>query len=279
LSFSATRSAASRAGIALVSSIAALLLAPPAQAAPPTVTSVGHSARQLTAEWTLPAGMATGAIEAATSPATDADGFFLLQNTVLYVELADTATTFQSPVQLPPGTYYVHVAAYDPAAPACIDPYVAECIWEFSNPPSVVTIPPDPPPPPPPPPPAPPPPPSAAPTPAPDTITAFSVLRAPSKQDVDKLFVAAAMGESGTLSAGGTVSVPGASKVFKLKAVTATAVPAVTVKLKLKLPAKALKAVKKALKRKKKIKAKIRITAKDSAGNTKVENRTIALKP
>jgi hypothetical protein len=37
--------------------------------------------------------------------------------------------------------------------------------------------------------------------------------------------------------------------------------------------------VKRALKRKKKIKAKITITAKDNAGNAKVEKRTIALKP
>jgi hypothetical protein len=49
------------------------------------------------------------------------------------------------------------------------------------------------------------------------------------------------------------------------------------VTLRLKLPAKALKAVKKALKKPKKLKAKITITATDSAGNKKTELRTIKL--
>jgi uncharacterized protein GlcG (DUF336 family) len=45
-----------------------------------------------------------------------------------------------------------------------------------------------------------------------------------------------------------------------------------------KLPNKALKAAKKALKRKKKVKAKLTITVIDGAGNTDSEKRSVRLK-
>jgi hypothetical protein len=254
--------------VALLIGVAALLsISGVAQAAAPTNVVVSQTNRYLKASWTLPAGMATGAIEASTSPATDAYGFFFVP--VLYAELASTVTSYEAPAQLPAGSYYVHVADYDPAAPTCVDPYAVECIWEFSTPLWKVVIPADPPPPPPPPPPAPPPP--------PDTITSFSALSIRASQKVDKLQVQASMGEAGTISVAGTVSVPKLSKVYKFKTVTATAVAGATVTLKLKLPAKAAKAVKKALKKHKKLKAKITITATDAAGNKKTELRTIKL--
>jgi hypothetical protein len=252
----------------LALAIGFLLLPAAAKASPPTLTAAGQSARHLTASWTLPPGMANDFIEAATNPGTDADGYFLAP---IYQDVLGDATTYLSPVQLPPGTYYVHVAAYDPNN--CVDPTAPECIDEFSSPPVAVTFPPDPPAP------APPPPPRPPPPPPPDTVTTFSALSAPSRQKVAKLYVLAGMGERGTLTARGSVSVPGASKVYKFKTVSANAVPGASVRLKLKLPAKALKAVKKALKRHKKLKAKLTIVAKDLAGNAKTEKRTIALKP
>jgi hypothetical protein len=50
------------------------------------------------------------------------------------------------------------------------------------------------------------------------------------------------------------------------------------VTVKLKLAKQVLKAAKKALKRKKKVKASLTITARDAAGNTKIEKRAVKLK-
>ena len=86
------------------------------------------------------------------------------------------------------------------------------------------------------------------------------------------------MPENGTITVGGTVSVPNASKVFKLKRVTVNAVAGKTVKIKVKLPGKALKATRKALKRRRKVKASLTVTAKDGAGNSRSEKRSVKLK-
>jgi peptidoglycan/xylan/chitin deacetylase (PgdA/CDA1 family) len=112
-----------------------------------------------------------------------------------------------------------------------------------------------------------------------DKVTAFASLSVKSRQDVDKLFVTASMAEAGTLSAAGSVNVPGASKVHRFKKVSAKAVPGTVVKLRLRLSKKSLKAVKRALRHHRKLKAKIRITARDAAGNSKSAKRSVRLKP
>jgi hypothetical protein len=224
--------------------------------------------------------MLTGVLEFSPSPTSDVDGFFTDPGTIAYA-YDDTSTTFDSaPFQFPPGTWYVHVSAYDPAT---CDPVTGFCTEEFSSPPVTLVVPPDPPPPPlPPPPPTPPAPPPAPAPPAaaaqPDTVTAFASLSVRASQKVDKLLIEAVMAEAGTIAAAGTVNVPNLSKVYKFKTASATAAPGVKVPLRPKLPAKAVKAVKKALKKRKKLKAKITITATDNAGNKKVERRTIKLK-
>jgi hypothetical protein len=216
--------------------------------------------------------MNTGFLEFSHSQETDGFGFFSDPGTIYY-QYDNTETTFDStPTQFPPGTYYVHVSAYDPTI---CDPYTGACGDEFSSPPVTLVVPPDPLPPVPPPPPAPTP---TPPLPPPDTITAFAALSARTSQKVDKLSVQATMAEAGTVTAGGTVSVPKLAKVYKFKTVSATAVAGASVTLRLKLPAKAVKVVKKALKKHKKLKAKITITATDNAGNKKTELRTIKLK-
>ena len=82
-----------------------------------------------------------------------------------------------------------------------------------------------------------------------------------------------------TLSAGGSVNTSGASKVHRFKKVSAKAVPGTVVKLRLRLSKKSLKAVKRALRHHRKLKAKIRITARDAAGNSKSAKRSVRLKP
>jgi hypothetical protein len=133
----------------------------------------------------------------------------------------------------------------------------------------LLTVPSDPPPPLP----QPPPPPLPA-----DTGTAFSSLKCASKQKLGKLAVQVAMPENGQVTVGGSVSVPNASKVYKLKSITVSASAGKTVTVKVKVPKKALKAAKKALKRKKKVQAKLTITVIDGAGNTESEKRSIKLK-
>ncbi len=125
------------------------------------------------------------------------------------------------------------------------------------------------------PPPPPPPPPPAVKA---DKVTAFASLKAPKSQDIDKLFVRAAMIEPGTLSASATVNVPNASRVFKFKRVSKKATAGKSVKLRLKISKKGLRAAKRALRAHKRLRAKIRVTAKDNAGNSRTAKRTVKLR-
>jgi plastocyanin len=105
-----------------------------------------------------------------------------------------------------------------------------------------------------------------------------SSLVGPSKQDVDKLFVRASMNEAGTLSALASVSVPGgASKLYRFKRTTKTVAPDQTVKLRLKLAKRSLRAVKRALRRGRKLRARVTVTATDAAGHETVRKQKIRL--
>jgi hypothetical protein len=246
------RAAVRGTGLALFTA-ALLLPATAAQATPPTLLAVGQSGAHLNASWTLPPSMASDFIEVANRPATEADGYFPNANTLLYdANLGDDQTSYVSSLLFPGGVYYVHVAAFDTRKcktgdePDCIDEFSA--ILTFTVPPGV------------------------------DNLTGFSVLDVPSKQRVGTLSVKAAMGEPGTISAGGSVAGAGASKAFRFKPASAKAEPGKTVKLRLRLPKKALKAVTRALKRHQKVKAKLTVTAKDKARNVKRAKRTVALR-
>jgi hypothetical protein len=258
----------------------AVLMSVPAvvQAAAPTNLVVSQSDRVVKASWTLPPSppqMLTGYLEFSPSLATDPtdpNGFFSDEGTVWYQIDSSDATFDSAPTQFPPGAYYVHVSAYDPAT---CSPANYSCLDEFSNPVTLV-VPPDTGP-------APSPQPAAlSPTsvlpPLPDTITSFSALSARTRQKLGKLTVKATMGEAGRITAGGTVSVPKLSKLYRFKTASATAVAGVSVNLKLKLSAAGLRAAKKALIEHKKLKARITITATDRAGNRKTVLRTIKLK-
>ncbi len=109
-----------------------------------------------------------------------------------------------------------------------------------------------------------------------DTATAFTSLKARSRQDVDKLYVSAAMSEPGTLSAYGTVTL---GKRYRLKKARVTAVPGRLTKLRLALTKKGLRAVKRALRRHTRVRAVLTIVATDSAGNVQRATRTITLRP
>jgi hypothetical protein len=224
-----------------------------AQATPPTLVAVARQGGQITANWVLPPGMAMDFIEAASSPAVTPDaGDFPLATTVLAESLSDFQTSYASSVQISEGTYYVHASAFDTTK--CISGDEPNCKDEWSN---ILTV---------------------SVPPGVDKSTDFSFLDARTPQRIGKLYIEGSMGEPGTITAAGTVSVSNASKVYKFKTVSAKALPGVRQKLRLVLPKKALKVVRKALKRHRKLKAKVTATAKDNSGNTRREKGTIRLK-
>ena len=76
----------------------------------------------------------------------------------------------------------------------------------------------------------------------------------------------------------GSVSVPGASKVYRIKKVTKRVAAGKRTRIGLKLSKKARKAIKKALKNGQKPKAKLTVTAKDLAGQRTVKRPSVKLK-
>lgn len=91
--------------------------------------------------------------------------------------------------------------------------------------------------------------------------------------------VLSALTEDVTVSATGTVSVPKASRVYRLGAVRNVAIARGAKKtLRLKISKKARTAIARALKAKKRVKATIRISARDASGNVATAKRTIRLK-
>jgi hypothetical protein len=236
----------------------------------PEITSLGQSSRHVTAGWTLPAGRLTGAIEVATAPDTDVDGFFLPQNTVLYQEYLDSTTSYSSAEQLPPGTYYVHVSAYDPLSPACAaDPLALDCVWVFSSPPAVLTIPSNPTTPPPPAPVVPPPPV------VPSKVIKLTVSAASTQKALKAkaIMLRASCDQACSLNASARLSVPGASKTYKARSVKRSLAAGKSVTLKLKLSAKTIRAAKAALRRHKKVRATVNLTALGPGGSTRSTKR------
>jgi hypothetical protein len=237
------------------------------QRLPFNLSAAGHSDRRITASWIRPAGLSSEFIEVATSPEVYPDGrlagLFLDENIVLYDDsLRRDQESYVAREALPPGTYYVHVRAWDDQV--CFEPDRANCPDEVSGT-SVVHIPPDP---------ATATSSNAAPA---DTVVRFRALRAAARQSARNLRVAASMPEPGTITASGTVSVPNTSKTYRLRTASATADAGATVTLRLELSKKARRTVLRALKRHRRIVAKIVVTVRDRAGNTRDAKRTIRL--
>jgi Calx-beta domain len=81
-----------------------------------------------------------------------------------------------------------------------------------------------------------------------------------------------------TVSAAGNVSVPGASRLFRLKRVTRLLRPGVRSKLRLPLSRRAQAAIRRALVRRRRVVATVRVSARDGAGNSRSATRRIRLK-
>jgi plastocyanin len=84
--------------------------------------------------------------------------------------------------------------------------------------------------------------------------------------------------EAATLTATGTVSVPSAARLVRLRRAAATSAAGQTATLRLKLSRKALAAVRRALAVRRRLRASVRVTAIDAAGNRTSALRRIALR-
>ena len=189
-------------------------------------------------------------VEIATSAAVDANGYFMDSNAMLQ-PLEDFETSWESGA-LDPGTYYVHVGGLDPA---CLS-----CSYQFSSIKSIKIG-------------------SGGAPKKQRKGSLFSVLSVPSRQRIAKLYVRAGMVTAGKITVTGAV-VSGRTRLYKFKSVAGStpSTPGASVKLRPKLPAKALKAVKRALRHGKQLRARLFISARDKGGGSQGTTRTVRLK-
>jgi hypothetical protein len=111
-----------------------------------------------------------------------------------------------------------------------------------------------------------------------DTRRPTAKLGGKRTQDIDKLAVTVTLDEAGTVSATGTVRVPGSAKTYRFKRARKSATAGKRVKLRLKLSKKGKRAVKRSLRAGRKLRAKVTVTAADRAKNRTTKRKTVRLK-
>jgi hypothetical protein len=246
--------------------VIALAVATTAQATPPVLKSTSITDGFTSATWELPAKERAEFAEIATSTATNEYGYFVQKSFVAFKTLTDNQTSYTDDTKLLPGTYYVHIAGSEPGCQSC--PRV-----EFSNIMEVVV--------------------NAAgsgvgrnigPTPigkpkqkdtrAPSARLAFKHL-----QNLDKILIKASMDEPGTLTAEGSVRLPGRGRVYRFGSLSRAVRTNVKASFRLRLASKARGAVKRALAGRQRPRARITITAIDLAGNHRKRTIVIRLLP
>jgi hypothetical protein len=97
------------------------------------------------------------------------------------------------------------------------------------------------------------------------------------RQDVDRLAVAVTLNEAGRVRVRGRVNVPDASRLFRFRPVSRAAGANERVRLRLRLPRRARRAVKAAIADGRRLRARITITARDEAGNPSTARKAIRL--
>ena len=114
-----------------------------------------------------------------------------------------------------------------------------------------------------------------------DKTAPNATLSGSTKQNLAKqkaVVVSITPNEASALTASGSVSVPGASRSFKLGGASANAAANAKVKLRLKISAKGVRAIRKAVRKHKRVRASVTIVAKDGAGNAASFKRTVRAK-
>jgi hypothetical protein len=113
-----------------------------------------------------------------------------------------------------------------------------------------------------------------------DTLAPTVTLGAARSQKLSRkgdIVVSAQCNEACTVSASAAVTVGKAAKTFRTAKVTRTLAAGKKISLRLKFPKKALRTIRRALRRKA-LKVTVSVSTKDRAGNTKTSKRTIRLK-
>ena len=93
-----------------------LALAAPAQAAPPTLLTVGQSVGRIKATYQVPPGGQAESVEVSTRPDVGPDGSFV---DAVHQETLIDDSSWTSEIRFAPGLYYVHVSANDFECDAC----------------------------------------------------------------------------------------------------------------------------------------------------------------
>jgi hypothetical protein len=276
--------------------LAALALsAAPTFAAAPLLDSVTVTGGQATVRWSLPRCVESRLIETAVASSTNNFGYFYPQGNVYSFDIpvdpkTDTSVVVDDPLndKFVAGTYYAHVGGVDTSRQ---NPPI-----EFSNVLKVVVD-------------------AAgngtASRPGPRLpqrscpsgsgggtggggtggggtgggggrtvvkVTPFGKLSYRRVQAVRKLYVTARSTEAGTLRASATVKVPGRRRAYRFKSVSRKVGANRSVKLRLKLSKKRLRAVRRALRKGKRLRVRVKVTARTVAGAARSQKATIRLK-
>jgi hypothetical protein len=112
---------------------------------------------------------------------------------------------------------------------------------------------------------------------APDTLAPDQFLSFRSRQDVDRLAVSVMLNEAATVTARGSVNVPGAARRFALRTVRRDLAANVRKRFRLRLRRRGLRAVRNALEDGGTVRASVRIAAEDGAGNSSLKRPRIRL--
>jgi hypothetical protein len=114
-----------------------------------------------------------------------------------------------------------------------------------------------------------------------DTHAPTAKLGGPRTQDVvakRRVVVYVTSNEAARLSASGAISLPGASRVLKLRSAVKSVGAQTRTRLELKLGRKVVRRIRRALRRGAKLRARVTVTARDAAGNAASARRTIRIK-
>ena len=268
--------------------LAAIVFAAPAAAfaAAPVLNSVTVVNGQATIKWSLPPCVEPRLVETAIGPTTNGFGYFSPQGNVYSFDVphnfvSDTSLVPDDPLngRFVKNTYYAHVGGEDTSQPTPrrrqFSNIVQFSVNDFGYGVGTGLA-------------------SFASAPCPtgsgggsggggggtvNKVTPFGGLSYQRIQSIRKLFVVARSTEAGTLRAAGSVSVPGAAKIYKFRPVLRKVGANALVKIRLRLSKKNLRAVKRALRKKgARLKAKLTVTATNRAGTARSQKATIRLK-
>jgi hypothetical protein len=239
---------------------ALLVVSSSAFARPPVINSVKVSNGEATYTWSLPSGVESRFVETATFSKTNQFGYFDPgENVYSFNVPGRKETKLVDDRKFVPGTYYVHISGRDTVNKSCPNNefshtmlFVVDAQGNGSGADT-----------------------GGGTRPCPsgggtggsgDGVKPSQLIKYKHRQHVGKLFVRARMDEHGTLTANATVTIAGSAKLVRFISTTKTVPADHYAKLRLKMKARNLRAVRRALKRGKRLKATVTVIARDFSG-------------